>query len=82
MFAADIDPGTAPNNGADDYVAAWNTPVPANWDDSIKSNTGIMPWNRIGNWHNEGANFLYKDGHVKFEKPERLTWRHFVIEQQ
>jgi prepilin-type N-terminal cleavage/methylation domain-containing protein/prepilin-type processing-associated H-X9-DG protein len=77
VLCADIDP-----NVADDYVAAWNTPVPANWDQSIAGNTGVMPFNRLGAWHNETANILFKDGHVKAQRPQQMTWRQFVIEQQ
>lgn len=67
--------------GADDYIAAWATAVPPNWDAPITSQAAnAMPNNRFNEQHSETGHILFKDGHVKAMKKSQLTLRQFVIE--
>jgi len=40
-------------------------------------NCGVAPNNT--SWHNDGNNFLYIDGHVKWSKFDNQKWRNFAI---
>jgi len=70
----------------DSWIGAWNLNPPSNWDDPITTpTTGGTPstfTNRINQLHLDGSNFLYKDGHVKWNLVNRIPWRNFVIEGQ
>ncbi len=64
----------------DSWIGGWNTPVPANWDANIDTPTTNSFTSRINPLHLDGANYLYKDGHVKWNLTSRLTFREFSIE--
>ncbi len=65
---------------ADSWVGGWNMNPPANWDDPVSSPASTFT-NRINQLHLDGSNYLYKDGHVKWNLTSRVTFRNFSIEQ-
>jgi prepilin-type N-terminal cleavage/methylation domain-containing protein/prepilin-type processing-associated H-X9-DG protein len=78
VLAADMNPGPPVN--ADDYIGSWAQTLPTNLDLPTSADPNQMVFNRVHPRHNETANYLFKDGHVKAARRDRMTFRQFVIE--
>jgi prepilin-type N-terminal cleavage/methylation domain-containing protein/prepilin-type processing-associated H-X9-DG protein len=68
------------SSGVDNWFAAWND-TPGNVDEAITQLPTVAA-GRIARRHNDGANFLYKDGHVKWSLLTRITKRNLIFEGQ
>jgi len=69
------------SNSIDNWFAGWgDTANGQNLDAPITAAPVTQLSGRIGRRHNEGANFLFKDGHVKWAKLEMMKRRQFIME--
>jgi prepilin-type processing-associated H-X9-DG protein/prepilin-type N-terminal cleavage/methylation domain-containing protein len=69
------------NGNIDNWFCCWNDSVNGiNIDNAITAAPAAAMVGRIGRRHNNGSNFLYFDGHVKFNLLERMTRRNFILE--
>jgi len=68
-------------NGVDNWFGGWgDTANGQNLDASIVAPPATQLAGRIGARHNDGANFLFKDSHVKWARLDQMKRRQFIIE--
>lgn len=66
-------------NDVDDWAAAWGDAYNAALIDAPATSATNLA-SRIASRHNNGGNYLFKDGHVKWSSLDRLTRRNFTFE--